>query len=345
MKTISFLIALLLMYSCGEQQEAQTEITEVAKTPEGEAKAMTVRNDEGTGSPQFKFSEKVNLPSEIEMVNAFDISPTFFVVRDDDMIYFLDLGEPSKILKSFQMKNSSGKRLGGMLAPLWGKIKYNDKLGVLFFGSLKHKEVYYYDIEGNYKGVLKKPSAFKPTDMAIEFLEENGLYVCSKAKYFGEVYFWESLDAEPKLVLEGTLGMDITSLVDGSTGFSKGFTILDSNGDGIHSFLEKDGKWRLVSSLTKVNRINTHGGDVIRTNHASFFILGDFLDDKERKYETIRVYGIHVPSDEPTRNLFKYEITEYPPLDLRKNVSDIDFTQTHIMYALIDHDLYKYKES
>ncbi|MCH2043348.1 MAG: hypothetical protein MK212_04350 [Saprospiraceae bacterium] len=340
-------ITILLMYSCGEQQQAQTEITEVAKTPEGEAKAVTVRNDEGTSSPQFKFSKKVNLPNEIENVDAFDISSTFFVVRDDDMVYFLDRMDYTKILKKFQLKNSTGKRLGGYPVSILGQIKYLEKLDAVLFMDIEENEIYHYDKNGQYVSTLKKPSTFKPRDMAVDHLEERGIYVYSMAKFSGEVYFWESLDAEPQLVLEGTLGMNITSLVDGSTGFSKGFTILDSSGDGIHSFLEKDGKWLLVSSLTKVNRINTHGGDLLRTNQASYFVFGSFLDNKERKYETIRTFGIHAPQNEPSKNLFKYEIIEYPPNieeDLDKHITDLGFSYTDMMYVLINQKLYLYKE-
>lgn len=347
-------ISALLIYSCGtESKPSETTSPPQKEAPQAVQEKRATRavatSYKTTDQKRFRFSEKVKLPSEIWRADSFYPSFLYLVVRRVDMIYFLDISDPSKIIKKFQMKKSNGEPLAGKSLEILGKVLYMEKLDIVVFFSQDDDEIYYYDSDGQYRGTLKKPTntRFKPAQMEIDDLDERGIYILSRGRAFGEVYFWESLESDPRLVLKGHGRMDMKSIASGSGTYSIGLHVLHEY--GIFSFEEEETslQFKLVSKIDQANNVNTNGLFDLRTYyHNHFFVFGHFWG---QGYDDIRVFDTY-PNKGKSEDLLRYKITEYPPDieakgDDYKDIEDLRVTSTGVMYILISGNLYKYVRS
>ena len=342
-------ISALLIYGCGtESKPSETTSLPQKDAPQAvQEKRVTkavATSYKTTDQKRFRFSKEVELPSEIRRVESFYPSVLYLVIRQGDMIYFLDGFNSSKIIKKFQMKKSNGEPLAGKSLMLLGEILYMEKLDIVLFLSEKDDEIYYYDSDGQYRGTLKKPTntRFKPAQMEIDDLDERGVYIFSRGRAFGEVYFWESLESDPRLVLKGNGGMDIKSIASGSGNYSIGLHVLDEY--GISSFEEEETslQFKLVSKIGKSNNVNVRGG-ILRTYfYESFLVFGDFRQD----YDEIRVFSAS-PPDAKDEDLFEYKIIEYPPNieEIYKSIEDLRTGGLSLIYVSIGWKLYEYVKS
>ena len=348
-------ISALFIYGCGtESKPSETTSLPQKDAPQAvQEKRVTkavATSYKTTDQKRFRFSEKVKLPSEIWRADSFYPSFLYLVVRRVDMIYFLDRSDPSKIIKKFQMKKSNGEPLAGKSLEILGKVLYMEKLDIVVFFSQDDDEIYYYDSDGQYRGTLKKPTntRFKPAQIVIEDLDERGVYILSMGRAFGEVYFWESLESDPRLVLKGHGRMDMKSIASGSGTYSIGLHVLLYE-YGIFSFEEEETslQFKLVSKIDQANNVNTNGLFNLRTYHYKYFVV--FGESWEQKQDDIRIFDTY-PNKGKSEDLLRYKITEYPPDieakgDDYKNINDLRVTSTGVMYVLCGSKLYKYVES